>query len=258
MDNVEIQKIVSEVLEISDSINDKKAELDTLYIQLGKAYYNEHQDHAEDTFSQYTDQIKSVNENIVQLQEKLEKLIADKACVTDKSEMDTCINAEAEIKIEETEFDLAEETAESTVSQIVNESTQRVCKKCGSVAEVDMCFCVECGSKLDEEAESEKIKADEIVCPKCGKHSASEMRFCTDCGAKLFEEIIQTANKCPRCSTEITKGMTFCVECGYRVDRDNSKDVQNPYAVSSEKVCPRCGRTQSIGMKFCVDCGTKL
>jgi hypothetical protein len=39
MEDVEVKNIVSEVLEISESIAEKSKELDTLYIGLGKAYF---------------------------------------------------------------------------------------------------------------------------------------------------------------------------------------------------------------------------
>ena len=263
MEDVEVKNIVSEVLEISESIAEKSKKLDTLYIGLGKAYFEICKDNPNESLSEIAEEIKSTKNSISELEKKLEKLISDtvvKPCVSETENVqDTIIEEKAEKVIEDATQSKASESRQVEITE-----DKKICKKCGTAAPMEMLFCVECGNKFENEdnvAQSEKThnpSNDEKICPKCGKHSVPQMRFCTDCGAKLFEEIIQTANKCPRCSTEITKGMIFCVECGYRVDRDNSKDVQNPYAVSSEKVCPRCGRTQSIGMKFCVDCGTKL
>ncbi|MEE1220028.1 MAG: zinc ribbon domain-containing protein [Ruminococcus sp.] len=263
MEDVEVKNIVSEVLEISESIAEKSKELDTLYIGLGKAYFEICKDNPDESLSEIAEEIKSTKNSISELEKKLEKLISDtvvKPCVSETENVqDTIIEEKAEKVIEDVTQSKASESKQVEITE-----DKKICKKCGTAAPMEMLFCVECGNKFENEdnvAQPEKThnpSNDEKICPKCGKHSVPQMRFCTDCGTKLDEVKIQEPNKCPRCKTELADDMIFCVECGYKVVKEQKNEAVNPYAQPMKKICPVCKSVQSSNMKFCTECGTSL
>lgn len=77
------------------------------------------------------------------------------------------------------------------------------CGNCGNTLPANAKFCLECGTKVENIAESE------MICPACGKKTAKG-KFCMECGASLIL-------KCAKCGAEIPTGAKFCLECGEKL-----------------------------------------
>lgn len=60
-------------------------------------------------------------------------------------------------------------------SSLPGENIVKYCQNCGSVADIDARFCINCGAKFD----------DELRCVKCGALINEDDSFCTNCGEKI-------------------------------------------------------------------------
>ncbi len=75
------------------------------------------------------------------------------------------------------------------------------CSMCGHMNPAGAKFCLECGSKLEQDR----------VCPVCGKVNPPEAKFCIECGARLGKPT------CPNCGAELPEGTKFCPNCGTKI-----------------------------------------
>lgn len=94
--------------------------------------------------------------------------------------------------------------AQGTLGKIdmmqTNKKESVACHSCGSSSPIGAKFCLNCGSKLEEESR----------CPYCNEIIVNGAKFCLSCGKRL-------SNVCPNCNTELAKGAKFCVECGTKI-----------------------------------------
>lgn len=105
-----------------------------------------------------------------------------------------------------------------------------VCPKCGAPVEPDQVFCVNCGTRLDAELESEEAETSEEP---------------------------EAEGACPRCGAPAEAGQSFCIVCGNRLEGEEIAGGR-PAQPSGPKICPVCGKVLSPQMRFCTACGTKL
>ncbi|MBQ3091607.1 MAG: zinc-ribbon domain-containing protein, partial [Clostridia bacterium] len=100
---------------------------------------------------------------------------------------------------------------------------------CGTVNNLDACFCKNCGVKLEvvdvevEPAEEKKCccghhEGEEHECC-CGHHEGEEHECCCHAEADEEETVIEIAqNKiCPNCQAENDPEHTFCNKCGAKL-----------------------------------------
>lgn len=119
--------------------------------------------------------------------------------------------------------------------------------------------------------EIERIKTA-AVCKVCGSRIVEGSSFCMNCGTRLnenqFEDssLIDTENTrtCPICGTAVDEDSAFCTACGtklaaaddvyeYTEDDEMLQDTWN-----SARVCPVCGTEAEDEDLFCLNCGSKL
>ena len=95
--------------------------------------------------------------------------------------------------------DLAKGLSAQTVGSQTNagEKSEIVCPSCGKSLPSSAKFCVECGTKIEQEKR----------CPDCGMPYAPGAKFCINCGKKL-------AAVCPACGNILPEGAKFCLNCG--------------------------------------------
>ena len=90
-------------------------------------------------------------------------------------------------------------TGTGTVS---NQENMKECPACKAKVPATSKFCVECGTKIEQDA----------VCPECGAKVTPGAKFCASCGHKL-----QTEAFCPECGAKLAPGTKFCSECGTKM-----------------------------------------
>lgn len=75
--------------------------------------------------------------------------------------------------------------------------------------------------KLKEELEG--LTAEKI-CPNCGKSNEMDVNFCVNCGTSLKDLIAESSNVegivCSRCSAVNSDEALFCVECGNKLENE--------------------------------------
>lgn len=67
-----------------------------------------------------------------------------------------------------------------------------ICPICNKEIPNDSVFCPECGEKIPEQGQNQKVG---IFCPECGTGNVANARFCEKCGAPLFQSNIQEVSK---------------------------------------------------------------
>ena len=106
------------------------------------------------------------------------------------------------------------------------------CRRCGSVMPADCLFCMECGTRKEEEQSPAPAAVRDI-------YSDSAARVCKSCGFTVTD----------------SEAM-FCTNCGMRLEEASAPLSAAPVR---SKRCPNCGfSTDDAEVLFCIECGTKL
>jgi NADH pyrophosphatase NudC (nudix superfamily) len=140
---------VIELTKLNSKINSEKAEIESLFKQIGSHYYERH--------------------------------AAGEAVDPGVSELIAAIDAH-NVTIRETEAQikaLKEEPA-AAAPAVAAPVVGVVCPSCGKQNVSGTKFCSECGSKLEVPAQPQQK-----VCPSCGAAVAEGVKFCSGCGTKM-------------------------------------------------------------------------
>lgn len=77
------------------------------------------------------------------------------------------------------------------------------CPNCNADLPGNAKFCLECGTKIEQQTDNE------MICPVCG-NKTPKGKFCMECGSPLVK-------RCSKCGAELASGAKFCLECGTKV-----------------------------------------
>lgn len=124
-----------------------------------------------------------------------------------------------------------EPVVEEPVAEEPAAPEQRVCRVCGAPILPDCLFCIECGTRVEEEKPAQPEPHNVYsyggarVCKNCGYPSnESDAIFCNNCGSRLEEAFsaapspVMTGKHCPNCGFSTTEpDMMFCIECGTKL-----------------------------------------
>ncbi len=154
-------------------------------------------------------------------------------------------------------------------------SNNLTCKNCGHPIESTDSFCINCGTKINNEPvlnqnkisssnpyfdkNSDVAAVSDVIdnketCPNCGEEIKADNNFCINCGTKIEpnhplkeNHISKIKNTCPNCGEVLKENYKFCTHCGEELEKE-----------FKEMVCPNCGSSISENDNFCIECGTKL
>lgn len=101
------------------------------------------------------------------------------------------------------------------------------CEKCNAVVLPGEVNCRKCGAYIDRPEDIKPNKADFFTCSDCGGEVPADAKVCPKCGSKFDEEIETevthadgtvevTLNNiiCPDCGAEVPSTASFCPKCG--------------------------------------------
>ena len=145
----------------------------------------------------------------------------------------------------------------------------KVCSHCKTKNPEKAIFCVNCGSKFDENMN--------IKCPSCGTENNAVAKFCVGCGEKLNQKTIDAKPSTIKPKIQPTENLVED-DVEFPESKNESESIDKtpetgskpnekhiiPLNVSendqilkkdTKKVCPACNGKNLENAKFCVVCG---
>ena len=134
-DAVRGAKDMTDVVRLNSLISEEKKKMEVLFTQIGKAYYDGHEDDVPEEFADYFASVKETQENIDRYNEDIKRIKGSKTCVkcgaSNLSTSAFCINCGVPLE---------------SVDKI--DIANKFCSNCGTMVEPDAVFCPSCGTKL--------------------------------------------------------------------------------------------------------------
>ncbi|MCL1895967.1 MAG: zinc ribbon domain-containing protein [Clostridiales bacterium] len=213
----------SQTVKLKDQIKAEQNAINSYYTELGRAYYKQNSDNADNPYSEIIDRIRSRFGRITELEHEISALQNEKICANcgAGANMDSlfCPRCGAGFPA----------TADNS-----DNSPGDACPACGKPLVEDDVFCPGCGLRVDGGG----------VCPSCGELLNEDDSFCPGCGLRshegeeegdgetnLAEELGETDETeplaeedgyfgpvCPACGSPINEEDEFCIECGLRIE----------------------------------------
>ena len=180
-------------------------ELEKLYLELGKAYY---QEAANDPMPQLTSLVNQIT-----------------ACLNQKR----CPKCGAKVNEGQAFCTVCGTNLNDLTSETATKTNEVICPNCGARASASQKFCTICGTRLMPSSkqftfDDELVKEEKPITPtcfNCGAIVKEGQKFCTKCGANLQnQEVNNTDSKilrCPNCNKVLTADERFCTNCGTKV-----------------------------------------
>lgn len=239
-------KELSETVKLNTQISKEKSEVENLYKQLGKMYFENCNQFAVGEFRELCDSIISKNETIEKLENDLRTVkgykkclncgkmipIGDKFCCGCGKEVEVPQEKEEEKTVEEAEVE------EVTAEEILDE-------------------------KFEEDVE-ESVQENETIilgAPEVPPTVVEPVKPPMVVNETKVEEVKEL--KCPACGVVIEENDVFCSTCGINIKEYNikeEKEEQPKEEVKEEKklVCQKCGLELDEDDVFCSNCGEKV
>lgn len=221
---VQKTKDTAEVIKLNGMISNEENRINNLYTQIGKTYFELHNDSCEEALESMVASIKEAKSMIEQYSEQVKKL---KGIVR-------CPNCGGDVQYGSPFCSSCGTKIEVKSASEVNEDPNVIrCIKCGMPINDGCAFCTNCGTKVGQTREVipevETIDKSENKCVNCGA-TIGDTAFCTNCGTKFegtdatdsdaTEPVVeQTPRLCPNCNNQVVPEAEFCVNCGTKLDK---------------------------------------
>lgn len=166
-DNVEIMKC-------SSAIDSREKEMESIYKEIGRRYYNSEGEVSKEAFADLFEAIRSEQSQIDELREKLQELKRTVICKECGAELPRdakyCRNCGAK-----------------TENIIITPFSGETCSKCHSPLKGNEKFCAVCGTKVEHEKKSEEqttgiFTKQPLTCSVCGRELKDTDVYCKSCG----------------------------------------------------------------------------
>ncbi|MCD7864918.1 MAG: zinc ribbon domain-containing protein [Clostridiales bacterium] len=173
-DALDKTKKTAESMKVKSAISDLEKDIQSVYTEIGKAYYVKYAQDVQD--EEMIPFFQKIQDDLAQIESYQEQLRVLKGMIK-------CKNCGKEIP------DTAAVCSHCGAKLIPDAAVSapvRKCPNCGQILEEGSLFCTECGTSVVDRAETES--ADESnVCKNCGAPLTSGQAFCSACGQKVSE-----------------------------------------------------------------------
>lgn len=142
-------KQLAEVSSLNGRINTKEEIVERAYLEMGKRYYELHNENPGESFSEYCTSIKEALIEIDALNDEIRKVKGIQVCSVCGAEilLDATFCQKCGSKVT-----IPDAVMETTSLELASEQTVdvKVCSNCGKPQDMGTLFCCECGTKLDD------------------------------------------------------------------------------------------------------------
>lgn len=130
-------KDITEVTRLNSQISSERKIIDSCYLEIGKLYYQRHQESPEQCFAEYIEKIHQSERNIEQWNEEIVRI----------KKLRKCVNCGADIPADALFCNVCGAKNELP-SSAPAQSGGDFCPKCGTSIGADAVFCPNCGTKV--------------------------------------------------------------------------------------------------------------
>ena len=129
-------KDFADTTQLNSAVSDKEKKINTLLLDLGKAYYADHKDKPSIKYEEIVKQINDLYAKIEEDKEKIKQIKGTVKCPKCGTELplDAAFCTSCGTKIEQAKKE---------------EPAKKICPKCGATVKEGNSFCNECGTKID-------------------------------------------------------------------------------------------------------------
>lgn len=169
-------KKMTDVVRFNNIISDYEKEIMSLYVSVGKAYYEKHKD---DEFAEEVETIKKITELDKQISSLQEQVKALKG-------LSKCPQCGADVK-KDVLF------CSNCGNKMPEPKAENCCPQCGASVHEDSAFCSNCGTKIVKEENA--FNGETVVvtdndeqqkcCASCNFVLSDDDVFCPECGNKI-------------------------------------------------------------------------
>lgn len=288
----ESSQLSADTMLLNKLIKDEESRIDSIYRELGKAYYEKHLLDCEVDFLNFITEIKNSCKKIDDYNQQIITL----------NNMVACPNC-ANLVPKGTAFCTKCGTRVEPI--VAADNSQPICKKCGAILKEGMAFCSSCGAKAEFTPVQNVSNAR--LCTNCGAALKDGARFCVKCGTKVenttpvapvvepvapvvepvvpvvesaVEPVVESVapivepiqpsepqkteetngfvikGVCKNCGADLKEGARFCIKCGAKTEETVNTQAQN--TEPQKKHCANCGKQLSDTARFCTGCGAKI
>ena len=176
-DVVQKTKDTAEILKINGLISDEEKQIETIYTELGKRYFESHTDSYEQDYALLITTIKESKGKIAAYEEQVKKLKGLVPCPICGADVaygaPFCSTCGAQL-------------ANPAAAQGYANGNVNRCTNCGVPLSEGSSFCTNCGTKVQPAAQPQPQPQPVVrACPNCGKEIAEGANFCVGCGFKI-------------------------------------------------------------------------
>ncbi len=218
----------SKISKINSLISDENERRNSLYLEIGKAYFELHKDDCEPRFEAQVAELKEIGKRVDDYNQQIKKIkgiFPCPNCGRDLSKTDVfCTGCGTRV--------------------VAPQPAGTVCSKCGASLAPGSAFCTTCGTKVEAAAPVAPVPQT-FVCTVCGAQLAAGSAFCTKCGTKTAPAAPAPAAPAPAPAPAAPAPVAG--------NESSASFGQESYG----EFCTNCGKQLPPDSKFCIYCGNR-
>ncbi len=243
----------AKISKLNGVISDENKRMDSLYLEIGKAYFELHKDDCEPRFEALVAEIKAIGSRIEGYNQQIKRIKGIFPCPNCGKDL---MKSDA--------FCTGCGTRVAAPQPAAN-----ACSKCGAPMAAGAVFCTTCGTKVEAVSPAAAPVAPApqmVVCTACGAPMVAGSAFCTKCGSKIMPAAPAPAPVAPApvapvpapvASVPVAPAPAPVAPAPVAPVTAGEIPTEAPVQKSFDGICTNCGKQLPQGSKFCIYCGNK-
>lgn len=180
---VQSAKNFAAITKINGMVSDEEKKINSMYYQIGKTYFQIHQNSPEENFAEY---ISSIRKSLSLIEDYKEQIKEIKG-------ISNCPNCNAEVPYTSAFCNACGTKMPVHKKSMPQAANTLKCGNCGAAVPLGYKFCTTCGNVMNTELSNQNANIQPQTtqqtkvnnCPNCGKELEDGAMFCTGCGHQL-------------------------------------------------------------------------